>query len=314
MRNGLLKSFALVALFAAVFAGCKEDEPTYMVQVTATEGGTIEGQNAEYKEGETVVFTAKPNDGYYFAGWSDGKTDNPRTIIIGNQDISLAALFFAPTVNLGLESGTLWATCNIGAAKPWEYGDYYAWGETKTKSVYYWDTYKYCNGDYYLLTKYCYNASYGSGGFTDTLTTLEATDDVATVVLDSDYSMPTAADWEELDRECYWVRTNNYNGTYVEGYIVYKAKSAGDKGTKVYSDRTPSASYSMSDAHIFLPAAGSRYHDYLNGSYGEYWSSSLSGYAPDLARYCYFLSNNVHTSGYSEFRCHGLSIRPVRRK
>ena len=70
MRNRLLKSFALFALLATAFAGCKEDdEPTYMVQVTATEGGTVEGQNGEYKEGETVVFTAVPADGYYFSKW-----------------------------------------------------------------------------------------------------------------------------------------------------------------------------------------------------------------------------------------------------
>ena len=82
MRNRLLKSFALFALLATVFAGCKEDEPTYMVQVTATEGGTIEGQNGEYKEGETVVFTAVPAEGYYFTKWSDGNTENPREIEI----------------------------------------------------------------------------------------------------------------------------------------------------------------------------------------------------------------------------------------
>lgn len=388
-----------VALISMVFAGCKKDEPTYMVQVTATEGGTVEGQNGEYKEGETVVFTAVPADGYYFSKWSngstenprtiavygditltaefvqnplltittsetgtietdvngryapgssvtvtvkpndgcgfmrwsDGNTDNPRTITIGNEDISLKALFailvFAPTVDLGLESGSLWATCNLGAAKPWEYGDYYAWGETETKDVFRWETYKYCKGSAETfkssaetLTKYCYDAKYGNNGFTDTLTTLEAADDAATAVLGAGWAMPTNAEWEELGSQCYWVWTENYNNQNVKGYIVYKAKSADDKGTKVYSDGTPSASYSLTDAHIFLPAAGTRYDTNLDyaGSYGDYWSASLGEGSPDFpdfpdyARHCVFYGGDVVPSSNCS-RCVGVSVRPVRR-
>lgn len=47
-----------------------------------------------------------------------------------------------------------WATCNVGATKPEEYGDYFAWGETTPKSTYDWETYKYCNGSFDSLTKY----------------------------------------------------------------------------------------------------------------------------------------------------------------
>ena len=75
-------------------------------------------------------------------------------------------------VDLGLPSGTLWATCNVGASKPEGYGNYYAWGETKTKTTYNWDTYKYANGNYDELTKYCNKSDYGNNGFTDKLTTL----------------------------------------------------------------------------------------------------------------------------------------------
>ena len=388
MRNRLLKSFAVFALLATVFVGCKEDEPTYMVQVTATEGGTVEGQDGEYKEGETVVFTAVPADGYYFTKWSDGSidnprtititdaeisltaqfaqmllltistsdngtietdvngryepgstvtvtakpddgygfmrwsdgnTDNPRTITIGNEDISLAALFavmvFAPTIDLGLESATLWATCNLGAEKPWEYGNYYAWGETETKDDYSWETYKYCKGTKETLTKYCYDAKYGNEGFIDTLTTLEATDDAATAVLGVGWAMPTAADWEELYSQCYWVWTVNYNNQNVSGYIVYKAKSADDKGTKIYSNGTPSASYSLSDAHIFLPAAGFRDDKYLNGagSWGNYWSASLCEDRPCSTHNCMFLDSSVNYLAYNYYR-YGFSVRPVRRK
>lgn len=76
-------------------------------------------------------------------------------------------------VDLGLPSGTLWATCNVGADTPEGYGDYFAWGETQPKTTYNWSTYRYCNGDYVKLTKYCGNSSYGYNGFTDDLTVLQ---------------------------------------------------------------------------------------------------------------------------------------------
>ena len=83
-------------------------------------------------------------------------------------------------VDLGLPSGTLWATCNVGASKPEEYGDYFAWGETEPKDEYCWSTYLHCKGDYNSLTKYCHQYDYGYNGFTDNLTELEPADDAAT--------------------------------------------------------------------------------------------------------------------------------------
>ena len=70
-------------------------------------------------------------------------------------------------VDLGLPSGTLWATCNIGANSPEEYGDYFAWGETAPKEVYTWQTYKWCSGDLFSMTKYCRESENGYDGFTD---------------------------------------------------------------------------------------------------------------------------------------------------
>ena len=211
--------------------------------------------------------------------------------------------------DLGLPSGIKWATCNVGATNPWDYGNYYAWGETQTKDNYSWETYKYCNGDN-SLTKYNNVASHGT---VDNKTTLESADDVATAVFGANYSMPTTADWDELSNQCYWVWTNNYNGRNVRGYIVYRAKSNSDKGAKVYSGGTPSPSYSLFDAHIFLPAAGWRNSSSLSsaGSGGDYWSSSLE-LGPYYARICFFNSNSVYPSGYSD-RCYGFSVRPVKR-
>ena len=218
-------------------------------------------------------------------------------------------------VDLGLPSGVKWATCNVGATNPWDYGNHYAWGETKTKGEYKWSTYKYCNGGDTLLTKYCDDASYGNSEFTDTLTTLETTDDVATAVLGSDYSMPTIADWEELSKECYWVWTNSYNGTSKAGYIVYKTKCVADKGHKVYSGNIPSASYSLSDIHIFLPAAGNCAYLFTayTGSFGYYWSASLYENYPNGARLCFFRNDSVDPSK-GDKRCYGQSVRPIRRK
>ena len=286
-----------------------------LITITAGSNGTVGGSdNGRYAQGETLTFTAIPATGYYFTQWSDGNTDNPRTIKVGKDDISLTAEFVAATiatVDLGLTSGNLWATCNVGAINPWNYGNYYAWGETETKDNYSWDTYKYCNGSYNSLTKYNNDASYGT---VDNKTTLESADDAATVAFGANYSMPTTADWNELSNQCYWVWTNNYNEQNVSGYIVYRAKSNSDKGVKVYSGGTPSPSYSLSDAHIFLPAAGYRDLSYLYnaGSNGYYWSSSLDEGGPNNARDCNFYSIGVFPSFYNVRYC-GFSVRPVRR-
>ncbi|MBR5166663.1 MAG: hypothetical protein IKW86_01190 [Salinivirgaceae bacterium] len=217
-------------------------------------------------------------------------------------------------VDLGLPSGIKWAKTNVGAANPWDCGDYYAWGETQAKTDYDWSTYKYGNRD--KLTKYCNNADSGNDGFTDALVTLESADDVATAVLGADYSMPTIADWEELCSQCYWVWTSKYEGQDISGYIVYKVKSDADKGVIVNAEGTPSKSYSLSDAHIFLPLVGSRFNSSLpkEGLSGIYWSSSLNEKSPNCARYCYFDSGSVrpHPSWYYD-RCNGFSVRPVKR-
>ena len=84
-------------------------------------------------------------------------------------------------VDLGLPSGTLWATCNVGASAPEEYGDYFAWGETEPKDYYDWSTYKWCNGNEETLTKYCDESSFGYNGFVDNKTELDPEDDAACV-------------------------------------------------------------------------------------------------------------------------------------
>ena len=98
----------------------------------------------------------------------------------------------------------------------------------------------------------------------------------------------------------------------MKGYIVYKAKASSDKGVKIYEDETPSSSYKLSDAHIFLPAAGARNFGcpHYAGSYGYYWSSSLRTGHPYFAWGVYFYSNFVDKFD-CVYRYFGQSVRAV---
>ena len=185
-------------------------------------------------------------------------------------------------VDLGLS--VKWATCNVGATKPEEYGDYFAWGETQPKDYYSWSTYKCCNGSYDSLTKYNTNSSYGT---VDNKTTLDLSDDAARANWGGSWRMPTDAELTELRELCTWTWTTQ-NG--VNGYKVTSKKNGNS---------------------IFLPAAGYRYDSSLSyaGSYGDYWSSSLYTGGPDGAWGVYFGSDNVLRSIY--YRCFGQSVRPV---
>ena len=98
-------------------------------------------------------------------------------------------------VDLGLPSGVLWATYNVGAEYPEAYGNHFAWGETQPKDTYNWNNYQYCNGSNNTLTKYCNNSSYGFNGFTDNLTMLLPEDDAATANWGADWRMPTKNEW-----------------------------------------------------------------------------------------------------------------------
>ena len=100
-------------------------------------------------------------------------------------------------VNLGLS--VKWATCNVGASSPEEYGDYFAWGEVEPKSIYDFSTYKYCNGSETTLTKYNYSSSYGT---VDNKTTLELSDDAARANWGGSWRMPTDAELTELREQC----------------------------------------------------------------------------------------------------------------
>ena len=186
-------------------------------------------------------------------------------------------------VDLGLPSGLKWATCNVGATKPEEYGDYFAWGEVEPKEYYDWSTYKWCNGSFDTQTKYCTDSYYG---IVDNKTTLELSDDAANYNWGGGWRMPTYEEQDELYNNCSWEWTTQ-NG-------VYGRKVTGPNGNS-----------------IFLPAAGDRLGSslYRAGSYGYYWSSSLYADGPSSAWGLAFRSDNV--SRYSTGRRCGFSVRPV---
>lgn len=217
-------------------------------------------------------------------------------------------------VDLGLTSGTKWATCNVGATKPQNYGNYYAWGETTTKSIYTWNNYKYGSA-YNQLTKYCSKSSYGKDGFVDNKTTLDPEDDAAAANWGGKWRMPTLEQWTELRKECYWLWTESYNGSNTAGWIVYKSKTAFDKGDIVPSRETPSSLYSLSDAHIFLPVTGYRASNFTNyaGSEGYFWSSSLEEtYDPSNALDFDFISDMLNYGSTTRYpRVFGMSVRAV---
>ena len=107
-------------------------------------------------------------------------------------------------IDLGLPSGTRWASFNLGASKPEEYGNLYSWGETVSKAVFSESTYKWFkrDGNSVGMTKYCLTSNFGYNGFVDGKYILDPEDDAAHVKLGDDWRMPTAGDWDELARLC----------------------------------------------------------------------------------------------------------------
>ena len=182
-------------------------------------------------------------------------------------------------VDLGLS--VKWATMNVGASSPEDYGDYFAWGETTTKSTYDWSTYKYCNGSYNTLTKYNTSSSHGT---VDNKTQLELTDDAARANWGGKWRMPTDAELIELTEQCTCIWTSK-NG--INGYNVTSKKNG---------------------KSIFLPAAGSIDDDFSQ-KYNFYWSSSLCTESPQLAHALYFNTGNI--SWDNGTRSDGFPIRPV---
>ena len=189
-------------------------------------------------------------------------------------------------VDLGLPSGTLWATCNVGAETPEGYGDYFAWGETEPKTTYNWSTYQHCNGVLDQLTKYCNDSDYGYNGFTDDLTVLQPSDDAATANWGSGWCMPTVGQWRELrdNTSTVWTIQNGVNGR------LFTAPNGNS---------------------LFLPAAGDRWGDELLWvvEQGGCWSSSLGN--DPAGAWIFGIDEGEADNIFYDDRAVGLSVRAV---
>ena len=187
-------------------------------------------------------------------------------------------------VDLGLSSGTLWATRNIGASSPEDYGDHFAWGETEPKDYFFWTNYIWnVGGAYCSLIRYNTDPFFGE---VDDRTELLLQDDAAYVNWGSSWRIPTKTQLEELRDQCAWQYTEK-NG--INGFLF-----TGPNGKT-----------------LFLPAAG--YCDvasiYGVGYNGYYWSRTLNSGDPKEAYYldCHYNYDLIHVC-----RDGGISIRPVR--
>ena len=179
-------------------------------------------------------------------------------------------------VDLGLS--VKWATCNVGASKPEEYGNYYAWGETSTKETYYGD-----NCPTYGLSI----SQLQSQGYIDSEGNLTSQYDAATANWGGDWRMPTYDELNELITKCTWEWIN-------------------ENGVKGHSVTGPNGN------NIFLPAAGYRHGSSLDsaGGRGDYWSSSP--YESNVYRSAYYLnfSSDNHDMHYFD-RINGRSVRSI---
>lgn len=183
-------------------------------------------------------------------------------------------------VDLGLS--VKWATCNVGASSPEEYGDYYAWGETEPDAFYDWSTYQW--GSSSSVIKYCTSSKFGP---VDNKQALEPSDDVAQVKWGSNWRTPTRDEQDELRDKCTWTWTT-LNGT--NGYKVTSKKNGNS---------------------IFLPAAGYRFGSSLGcaGTHGYYWSNTICTTHPDIA-YSIRVYKSYVDWDYNN-RYIGYSVRPV---
>ena len=220
-----------------------------------------------------------------------------------------AGMFYRPTINLnalehalvdlGLPSGTLWATTNVGATSPEGYGHFFAWGETTGSSANTSDGRSFNWASYTKFGTYDSSASPDFGftkyNKTNGPTTLDATDDAAAANWGSAWRMPTKDDWEELLKA--------YPNSTISGNKRRAWNSTGVAGMAFYD--------ASDNILLFLPAAGYRYDTSLStqGTAGYYWSSSLSSSDPGYARYFNF--NSSHSGISNSDRYDGFSVRPV---
>lgn len=229
-------------------------------------------------------------------GISVGSTVITATALYGGHTASCNVIVFqGPQLDESLEYVDMglsvkWASHNLGATKPEDFGDYYAWGETTPKDVFTWETYKWCAGRENTLTKYCGISSYGYNGFVDYKKRLDDDDDAAKVQLGGKWRMPTIEEMRELVDHCVAVPSaiNGIGGCYLVSKSTHNA--------------------------IFIPASG-----VISGDIATFWISNIgvasyylsSSTSEMYVPYCLFVSSSRVAKNIVTTRQDGHTIRPV---
>ena len=185
-------------------------------------------------------------------------------------------------IDLGLPSGTKWALCNIGANKPTEYGDYFAWGDTSTKSNYVGRTCETYDLDIYSLKMEDY---------VNRRNVLSDNYDAAAYILGERWRIPSGEQAQELIDYCQWGWVNNYEGSGVNGMLGISKIN----GAKVF---LPASGYAQSGNHLMV------------GDNGGYWTGSPNMIASNRAWSIAFDSNIINVFDHG-LRYYGYSIRPI---
>ena len=248
------------------------------LKVTAKNGSRVVSADVEWTSSNAAVATVNAKGMVNVTG--PGKCRI--TAKSGSLEASCEITAEYEAVDLGLS--VAWATCNVGASAPEQYGSYYAWGEIETKTDYEWSTYMWCKGSSHTLTKYCTESSWGYNGYTDGKIKLDKEDDVAHVKWGGDWRIPTKEELEELIDNCIFTWTTQ-NG--VNGFLVTSRVSG------------------YSNASIFLPAGD------VAWSYAFYWSSTIDANSPDNAWYLCTSSEGQGMGAGLPRSCYRPVIRPV---
>ncbi len=241
------------------------------------------GISVDCYDADNVIFVSKVTNNAINAASPGG---SPKVLDLGKAEDWIAS---APPTAVDLGLSVKWASFNVGATKPEEYGDYFAWGETSSKTEYKWANYTYGTSKNGPFSKYVLDPTYGT---VDHKTVLDLTDDAALAAWGDDWRMPTNEEVAELinHSNCTWAWTTK-NG--VPGYKVTSRK----------------AGYTANS--IFLPANGMKSGSSLSdgGSVGNYWTSSISAGYPYYAISPFFDSSNKNSDNC--YRYFGLGVRPV---
>ena len=205
-------------------------------------------------------------------------------------------------VDLGLSSGTLWSTCNVGASNPSDFGLYFQWGDVQgytaeqiglgdgqKKFSSDWSDYKWLRNDAFTNYRNAF-VKYRNGGMV--LDILDLEDDAANVNMGGDWHIPTPSQIHELINETTsdWIKMDNVNGR------LFTSKKNGKS--------------------IFIPAAGLAWDGSVanRGDYGNVWSSMLSSGNVDYGQYLIFYSGDASLSvndRYSGFSVRGVIDKPA---